>query len=105
MKNRNTFVGHFLMAVAGFMTLFQSCNEKEGPMKWVDLRYRVGQDSYLIDSEGTGTVSFLVKSTDPWEVFGSKRESWYRISPDSGDPGETFTVTITCEKNTGCFMP
>lgn len=101
MKNRNTFVGHLLMAVAGLMTLFQSCNEKEGPMKWVDLRYRVDQDSYLIDSEGTGTVSFLVKSTDPWEVFGSKRESWYRISPDSGDPGETFTVTITCEKNTG----
>ena len=69
-------------------------------MKWVDLRYRVDQDSYLIDAKGTETVTFLVKSTDPWEVFGSKRESWYTITPDQGEPGETFTVTIKCKENT-----
>lgn len=99
MKNRYTLVWSLLFAL-GLMTLVQSCNEKEGPMKWVDLRYRVEQDSYLIDAKGTETVSFLVKSTDSWEVFGTKRENWYRISPDQGDPGETFTVTITCEENT-----
>ena len=100
MKNRYTFVWSLLIVMAGLMTLFQSCNEKDGPMKWVDLRYRVDQDSYLIDAKGTETVSFLVKSTDPWEVFGSHRESWYKISPDQGGPDEIFTVTITCEENT-----
>lgn len=101
MKNRYRVVRSLLIAMAVLMTMLQSCSEKEGPMKWVDLRYRVDKDSYLIDAKGTGTVSFLVKSTDPWEVFGSKRESWYEISPDHGDPGETFTVTVTCKENTG----
>lgn len=93
--------------MSAFMLLFcalpfvQSCEEEQDPMKWVDLRYRVDQDSYLIDAKGTETVTFLVKSTDPWEVFGTKRESWYSITPDSGEPGETFTVTIRCDENTG----
>ena len=74
--------------------------EDPSPHKWVDLRYDVPQDSYLIDKDGTETVTIRVKSTDPWEVFGKNSESWYSITPDKGDPGEIYTVTITCEPNT-----
>ena len=87
-----------LLALVTVLPLSQSCKENE-PMKWVDLRYRVDQDSYVVDIKGTETITFLVKSTDPWEVFGSKRENWYTISPDRGEAGETYTVTITCEEN------
>ena len=91
----------FMAVLLAFVTVLpvsQSCKENE-PMKWVDLRYRVDQDSYIVDIKGTETVSFLVKSTDPWEVFGSKREDWYTITPDRGEAGETYTVTITCKEN------
>lgn len=88
-----------LFALVAVLPVAQSCNEDNEPMKWVDLRYRVDQDSYVVDIKGTETISFLVKSTDPWEVFGSKRENWYTISPDRGEAGETDTVTITCKEN------
>lgn len=74
------------------------CSDEKEPMKWVDLRYRV-EDSYLLEAKNPEAVSFLVKSTDPWEVFG--KESWHTITPASGAAGETFTVTIICEENTG----
>ena len=60
-----------LFALVAVLPVAQSCNEDNEPMKWVDLRYRVDQDSYVVDIKGTETISFLVKSTDPWEVFGS----------------------------------
>lgn len=97
----NKYLMSSIVFLMGVVSVLQSCNEKDDPMKWVDLRYRVSQDSYLIDAAGSEKVSFLVKSTDPWEVFGSARETWYTISPDKGEPGETFTVTISCAENTG----
>lgn len=77
-----------------------ACQKDDGPMKWVDLRYDVPQDAYVVDAAGLQTVSIRVKSTDPWTVFGSKGEDWYTISPESGAPGEIYTVTISCSENT-----
>ena len=74
-----------------------SCDDTDSSMKWVDLRYRV-EDSYLVDAENPEPITFQVKSTDPWEVFGDS--DWYTISPSSGEAGETYTVTITCNENT-----
>lgn len=80
--------------------LLQGCKDDEA-MKWVDLRYRVEQDAYTVDAKGTEQVSFQVKSTDPWEVFGTNHEDWYTISPDKGKASdETTTVTISCKENT-----
>ena len=93
MKTRILFILSVMLALA-------SCEDDNGPMNWVDLRYDVPQESYLIDAAGTESVTIRVKSTDPWTVFGGKGESWYTITPDSGDPGEIYTVTITCEENT-----
>lgn len=80
----------------------QGCQDEE-QSKWVDLRYRV-DDAYIVPHHATETedlsVSFLVKSTDPWEVYGKNNESWYTISPATGDdPEQTYTVTITCQPN------
>ena len=80
--------------------LLHSCKDDEA-QKWVDLRYRVEQDAYTIDAKGTQTVTFQVKSTDPWEVFGENHYDWYTISPSTGDdPEKTYDVTITCKENT-----
>lgn len=88
-----------LLAVMLFAA--SGCSEKDQqPVKSVDLRYDVPQESFLIDKEGTQTVTIRVKSTSEWSVFGLKGESWYSISPDSGGPDEIYTVTITCEPNT-----
>ncbi len=78
--------------------LLQSCSSDEEAMKWVDLRYRVN-DSYSVEAQNPLPISFQVKSTDPWEVYG--KYDWYVISPDKGEAGETYTVTITCKENTG----
>ena len=80
--------------------LLHSCKDDEA-QKWVDLRYRVEQDAYTIDAKGTQTITFQVKSTDPWEVFGENHYDWYTISPSTGDdPEKTYDVTITCKENT-----
>lgn len=76
--------------------LFQSCSDKDEAIKSVDLRYRV-EDSYLVQAKNPESISFLVKSTDVWEVFG--KEDWYTISPSNGQPDEKVTVTITCKEN------
>lgn len=89
-----------LINIAGFALFFtapllQSCHDEEAE-KWVDLRYRV-EDSYLLEAHNPEKVSFVVKSTDPWEVFG--KYDWYTISPSTGEAGEKYTVTITCQDN------
>lgn len=100
----------FIMLFA-LLLMFQSCGDEKEPIKWVDLRYRVAQDLYLMDANGNliaedgslseeKSFSIVVKSTDSWEVFGTKRESWYQISPDKGEAGESYTVTISCTENT-----
>ena len=72
--------------------------EDEGPMKWVDLRYRA-EDSYSLPWESPEAFSFLVKSTDPWTVR-SYNPDWCTITPAEGEgnpvinDAETFTVTV-----------
>lgn len=88
-------------AVLAALSMLAGCTEKEGPMKWVDLRYDVPQDTYIVDAEGVGTVTIRVKSTDPWEVFGSGMEDWYVITPDKGGPDRIYEVVIRCLENTG----
>ena len=79
------------------LTAFSGCSKDDDAMKSVDLRYKV-EDSYLIEAKNPETISFQVKSTDPWEVFG--KYDWYTISPNKGEAGEKYTVTITCKENT-----
>ena len=80
------------------------CQEKEeGPMKWVDLRYRA-EDSYSLPWESPEAFSFLVKSTDPWTVR-SYNPDWCTITPAEGEgnsvinEAETFTVTVQYKDN------
>lgn len=73
-----------------------SCSEDD-PAKWVDLRYKT-DDTYTVPASGKESVTIQVKSTDPWTVFG--HETWTTISPDHGDAGTTYDVTITCKENT-----
>ncbi|WP_420187645.1 BACON domain-containing protein [Bacteroides pyogenes] len=96
-KYRTALLGFSLFALWGMSLLLQSCKDDEKAEKWVDLRYRV-EDAYLLEAKNPEPVSFLVKSTDPWEVFG--KYDWYAISPAKGEAGETYTVTITCKENT-----
>ena len=77
---------------------------EEGPMKWVDLRYRV-EDSYSLPSTSPEAFSFLVKSTDPWTVR-SYNPDWCTIDPVAGEgnpvinDAETYTVTVQYADNT-----
>lgn len=96
MRTRNIFAVLLTVVSASFV----GCSEEDGPMKWVDLRYDVPQDSYLIDKDGLETVTIRVKSSDPWEVAGSEDADWYSITPDKGGPDEIYTVTIKCFPNT-----
>lgn len=89
-----------ILLTMSLILAFAACEDDKTPMKWVDLRYDVPQDSYLIDAAGEKTVTIRVKSTDPWEVYGAGRQDWYSITPASGGPDEIFTVTITCSPNT-----
>lgn len=84
--------------LASILALF-SCSDEKEQMKWVDLRYRV-EDSYLLEASNPETISFLVKSTDSWMVYGTA--DWYTITHPSGegDMENTTTVTIVCEENT-----
>lgn len=62
------FLGLFTLLAA--VPVLQSCDDDE-KQKAVDLRYRV-EDSYLLPADGTTdelSVTFQVKSTDPWEIF------------------------------------
>lgn len=96
MNRRNIFI----IFISFLMSSLLGCSEDEGPMKWVDLRYDVPQDSYLIDKDGNETVTIRVKSTDVWQVYGASGADWYSITPDTGEPGEIYTVTISCRPNT-----
>ena len=91
------FLSFSLCTLISASWLLQSCNNDDEAMKSVDLRYRV-EDSYLREARNPEPISFQVKSTDPWEVFG--KYDWYTISPNKGEAGETYNVTITCKENT-----
>ena len=96
--NMNKITFGCLSLVAGLFAapVLQGCSDDDETMKWVDLRYRV-EDSYLLEAKNPETVSFLVSSTDPWEVFGTS--DWHTITPASGEPGKKYTVEITCQEN------
>lgn len=85
-----------LFLLVGLLPL-QSCKDGDGTIKSVDLRYKV-EDSYLLEASNPQKIEFLVKSSDPWIVYG--KADWHSISPDHGEAGETFTVCISCEENT-----
>ena len=96
------FLGLGLFTLLAAAPMLQGCDDDE-KQKAVDLRYRVN-DSYLLPASGTTdelSVTFQVKSTDPWEIFGENKGDWYTISPTTGDnPEQTYDVTIKCEENT-----
>ena len=93
---KSIITGISLATLLPAFSLLQGCDDSEAE-KWVDLRYRV-EDSYLVEAKNPEPVSFQVKSTDPWEVFG--KYDWYTISPSTGEAGETYSVTVTCKENT-----
>jgi len=95
MNTRNIFV--IMLFAVSF--LFWACEKDDEPMNWVDLRYDVPQDSYVIDKDGSQEVTIRVNTTDPWQVFGKSGADWYTITPQSGDPDEIYTVTISCSPN------
>ena len=95
--HKTTLSGFFFTAFLLVTSLLQGCSDDEETKKWVDLRYRV-EDSYSLEAKNPEPISFLVKSTDPWEVFG--KYDWHIISPNAGKAEEKYTVTITCEENT-----
>ena len=78
------------------MGSLQGCSSDKD-MPWVDLRYRV-EDSYLVEAKNPETISFLVKSTNTWTVFGVDGE-WYTITPEQGQADSTYTVEIICNEN------
>lgn len=91
--NWRTLVG--MLVVTGLFSL-HSCGDDEA-MKWVDLRYKAG-NTYTLEALNPAPITIQVKSTDPWEVF-SKHDDWCTISPDKGEPGETFDVQISYNDN------
>lgn len=101
--NNKTFFRLSILSLFGTIPFLHSCSEDE-TMKWVDLRYDA-KDTYVVESKEAETVSFEVKSTKRWEVFGlsqSRNEEssdWYTITPSSGDAGEKYTVAINCKDN------
>ena len=95
--NKIAFWGLSLMTVLSAAPVLQGCSDDDEQMKWVDLRYRV-EDSYLLEAKNPETVSFVVSSTDTWNVFGAY--DWHTITPSTGEPGKKYTVEITCQENT-----
>ncbi len=69
-----------------------SCTEKEERIDPVDLRFDA-RDSYSVSALSAEPISFVVKSSDPWEVY-SYHPDWCEITPSSGAPGEKCTVTV-----------
>lgn len=97
----------YLLTICAAIALISGlggCQEKEeGPMKWVDLRYRA-EDSYSLPWESPEAFSFLVKSTDPWTVR-SYNPDWCTITPAEGEgnpaiaDAETYTVSVQYKDN------
>ncbi len=86
-----------LLSLVSCMLLIQSCSDDSAP-KSVDLRYRV-EDSYEVNAIQHDKVTFLVKSSDPWKVFGT--QDWYSVTPSVGNVVDSiYTVAIQCVENT-----
>lgn len=97
----------YLLTICAALALVSGlggCQQKEeGPMKWVDLRYRA-EDSYSLPWNSPEAFSFLVKSTDPWTVR-SYNPDWCTITPAEGEgnpvinEAQTYTVTVQYADN------
>lgn len=74
-----------------------SCSEKEIVQTPVDLRFDA-EDSYEIPATEPEPISFVVKSTSPWEVYNN-HQSWCDISPEAGAPGDKYTVVVQYKDN------
>lgn len=86
-----------IIALCTWLFLFCSCQDEE-QMKSVDLRYNP-QESYLFSAKASGeSFSFQVKSTDMWKIYG--KSDWCMITPDQGEPGKVYDISITCKENT-----
>lgn len=81
----------------GLICSFSACSEQEEKVDPVDLRYRV-EDAYELEAIGPAEISFIVKSSDPWEVY-SYHPDWCSVDPASGDPGEQYTVNVRYNDN------
>lgn len=89
--------GSFVMLLGSVASvLCTGCSDEDGTQKWVDLRYRV-DDVYYVEAKKPATITFLVKSTAPWIVYG--KADWYTVSPNKGEAGEKASVSITCDEN------
>lgn len=80
-----------------FLFLLCACQEDEEKMKYVDLRYNPKTD-YLFSAEAVEKYTFQVKSTDVWRVYG--KSDWCIITPDEGEPGKKYDVSVSCLENT-----
>ena len=65
---------------------------EEGPLKWVDLRFRV-EDRYELPALAPEAFSFLVKSTDAWTVTSYNPE-WCIITPDTGEGNPVINEAV-----------
>lgn len=81
----------------GLLMNLASCNEDDGDVRFVDLRYNP-EDSYLVTAGSPEDVVFEVKSNYPWKIFGKK--DWYAVTPASGQPDSIYKVTIAIQENT-----
>lgn len=99
-KKYHHLITGLLMTILALATTvgFASCQDDETSMKWVDLRYNP-QSDYQIPAKGAEEITFEVKSTDPWEVYG--QTDWCTISPDQGPADEVCKVTLTFKDNEG----
>lgn len=81
----------------GTSLLIYSCTDDEAT-KIVDLRYKAN-DIYELTASNPKEIKIQVKSSDQWVVFSDHPE-WCSISPEQGEAGETFDVTIQYKANT-----
>lgn len=91
---RNTTLLACLVLLAGFPV---SCRRDEQALKWVDLRF-LAEDSYVLSASEPEPIRLQVKSTDPWEVYGTTSE-WCTVSPSGGGPDELFDVLVQYTDN------
>lgn len=81
----------------GTPLLTNSCSDNEAE-RIVDLRYRA-EDNYTLSASTPEQIKIQVKSSEKWTVFSDHPE-WCTISPDQGESGKTFEVTIQYKANT-----
>lgn len=81
-----------------FLFLLCACQEDEENLKYVDLRYNPEtRYEFPANPADEDKVTFQVKSTDVWRVYGTS--DWCIITPEEGEPGKKYDVSISCLEN------